>query len=141
MKKNYIIPYEERFTQINGGVIAKRSLMCADNVGLIVGHKADYTPTEKDVRRNLIGIKTNTILVQADSLQEALQEFLNYPECRTGVKHKAWSLASSERNPVIEYSGCECMRLLNSGVACAKYDEPRNGGYMICILDGLDDPP
>jgi len=141
MKKNYIIPYGERSTQIGDYPFAS-SLMVVDCVGLVVKHNEDKKPTDDDVRRHLIGWDANrTTLIQAESLQEALLEFYDTPECKTGTKHRAWELADSENNPIIEYAGCESMRLVSSGCACAKFDEPKEDSHMICILDGLDEPP
>ncbi|HWY12341.1 MAG TPA: hypothetical protein VN026_13495 [Bacteroidia bacterium] len=143
MKKNYIIPYGRRFTSIGVKGFGKITLMCVDNIGLEVKHKTDYTPTEDDVRRNLIGwSEHNTAFIQANSLEEALQEFINYPECKTGIKHKAWELLATKDNPVKEYSGCQYMLINDNGyLSCQRYadsDEPDN---MVCILDGLSEPP
>ena len=141
MKKNYIIRYQERATQIGGNLFKYSTLMCVDNVGLVVKHDKDLKPTDDEVRRHLIGVSEHTILVQAESLQDALLEFYNYPECKTGTKNRAWELVNGEKQPVVEYAGCEHMRLSHGGCACAKYDEPTDGGCMVCVLDGLDEPP
>lgn len=144
MKKNYIIPYGERKTSVGKNYfMGKRTLMCVDNIGLVVEHSNDITPTDDDVRRHLIGWnEQHRIFIQADSLQEALLEFYDYPECKTGTKHKAWKIADSESNPVIEYAGCEHMRITDGGsTACAFWDEPTDEGHMMCILDGCDEPP
>jgi hypothetical protein len=142
MKKNYIIPYGERSTHIGEYPFAS-SLMVVDCVGLVVKHDRDKKPTDDDVRRHLIGWnEQRTTLIQADSLQDALKEFYDYPECKTGTKHRAWEMVDSETKPVIEYAGCEYMRLVGSSMtACARYDEPTKGGHMVCIFDGLDEPP
>ena len=141
MKKNYIIPYGERSTNISDGSPTQRSLICVDNLGLFVEHNKGKKPTAKEVRGHLIGWNPqNEILVQAKSLQAALEEFYNYPECKTGTKYKAWEMVDSKHNPIIEYSGCKHMKV-NGYVMCTKYDEPEYTSNMYCILDGLDDPP
>lgn len=143
--KNYIIPYGERKTSIGEHYfMGKRTLMCVDNVGLVVEHNKDITPTDDDVRRHLIGWNPHhRVFVQAETLQKALEEFYGYLECRTGTKHKAWEIADSEISPVIEYAGCEHMRILKNGsTACACYDEPNEGeGWEMCVIDGRDEPP
>jgi hypothetical protein len=139
MKKNYLIHYSERGTEI-GQHPYTTSLMVVDCVGLVVKHDRDKKPSDNDVRHHLIGLREREIIVQANSLQEALLEFYDYPECKTGTKHRAWELVNSERQPIVEYAGCEHLRM-KSSIACAKYDEPTDNGLMFCVLDGLDDPP
>lgn len=143
MKKNYIIPYGERSTVIGEDAFwGKRTLMCVDNVGLIVEHNKKIVPTDDDVRRHLIGWnEQHRIFIQANSLQEALQEFYDYPECKTGTKHRAWELADSKQRPVIEYAACEHMCMAGGGTACGRYDKPSKDGWELCVLDGRDEPP
>ena len=143
MKKNYIIPFEKRFVSMGGYAT---TLMCVDNVGLIVTHRGIDPPEADEVRRNLIGTSDyHTVLIQAESLQQALQEFYNYPECKIGTKYRAWTIMDSNKRPVIEYAGCPFMFNRKSGdIECRRYDdmsEPEGQGYMICKLDGLDEPP
>lgn len=120
-----------------------RSIMEIDGIGLVVMHEKDYAPTEQDLRRHLIGWnEQHEQFIQADSLQEAVREFLSYKECTTGLKYKAWEMINSEHKPILEYSGCSSMRITKGGcVACAYYDEPTEGGHMVCVLDNLDEPP
>lgn len=141
---NYIIPYGERSTCIGENYfMGGRTVMCVDNVGIVVEHDNGVTPTDVDVRRHLIGWNPRRrIFIQAESLNKALEEFYGYPECRTGMKHKAWELTDSEINPIIEYAGCEHMRIMKNGnTACACYGEPTKNGWEICVLDGRDEPP
>lgn len=141
MKKNYIIPFKERSTSIGSGHPRVNSLMVVDNVGLIVNHEKDTTPTDNDIRRHLIGISnSNKITVQAESLHDALKEFYGYAECRTGFKHKAWEIDDSEGRPVIEYSGCQYL-LNDDFLKCQRYAEDTKVDNMYCVIDGLDDPP
>lgn len=139
--KNYIIPYGERF--VNMGMGYKRTLMCVDNLGLVVRHSLETMPAPEDVRNYLVGWnEQNTILIQADSLQDALLKFYDLPECKTGTKHRAWELIGTEKNPVIEYCGCKHIRFTESGaMACGIYGEPEMGGHMTCILEMNDEPP
>ena len=124
MKKNYIIPYGERSIKIGDGVSYKKSLMCVDNLGIIVEHSKKGMPKDEEVRNHLIGWDPqNRILVQANSLQKALQEFYEYPECKIGTKHKAWEIVDSEMNPVIEYAGCKHMKI-DGSTLCTAYDDP-----------------
>lgn len=142
MKKNYIIPYGERFTSI-GKHPYNRSIMSVDNVGVVVAHEKDYTPTDDDLRRHLIGwSEQREQFLQAESLEDAMKEFMSYPECNTGIKHKAWEPLHSQHKPVKEYAGCPHMRITKGGsIACGYFDEPTDGGHMVCVLSGLDEPP
>jgi hypothetical protein len=137
---NYIIPYGERHVRTGGRDI---TLMCVDNLGLVVYHKKDAVLTDDFIRHHLIGYADqHTTFIQANSLQEALQKFYDYPECKTGTKHKAWELEDSETRPIIEYCGCQFMNTRMGGcLECNYYDPPEEGGYMVCVLDGLDEPP
>lgn len=136
--KNYIIPYGERFVQM-GQLGFHRHLMCVDNLGLVVIHDSKEKPTAEEVRNHLVGWQEhNTQLVQANSLEEALQKFLDYEECKTGMKHKAWEMVDKESNPVIEYPSCDHMRF-TPFIACGYYDEPQENGCMNCVLSGLDE--
>lgn len=143
MKNNYIIPYGERFVDMANSFLGGWTLMCVDNLGLVVRHDPKIVPTDDNVRRHLVGWKThNTTLVQAESLQDALKKFYDFEECRTGTKHRAWELVDSKDNPIIEYSGCEFMRNREDGcIACACGDEPEDDHYVMCILDGCNEPP
>lgn len=92
--KNYIIPYGERF--INMGMGYKRTLMCVDNLGLVVRHSLETTPAPEDVRNYLVGWnEQNTILIQADSLQDALLKFYDFPGSKTGTQGKKGSYERS----------------------------------------------
>ena len=143
MKNNYIIPYSVRSTEIGDGHKSKTTLMCVDNVGIVVKHKQDYIPTDDDVRRHLIGYHDrNKILIKADSIQEAMQIFFDFPECKCGTKYKAWELVDSDKNPVIEYSGCEHLQQKEgtSFFNCQRFAEEGEWENLICVLDGQDDP-
>lgn len=142
MKKfNYIVPYGRRFTRVGSGWADKETLMCIDGLGICVEHKRDYTPTADEVRQHLIGTnEQHSIIIQADSDEECLKIFFSFEQCRTGTKYRAWYLVDSERKPIIQYAGCQFMRMKHT-IACAAYDEPTDEGHMICILDGLDEPP
>lgn len=116
--------------------------MSVDGIGIVVLHTHGKEPTKQEVRNHLIGWnEQKTILIQAESLEKALEEFYNYAECKTGTKHKAWEIVDSERNPVVEYAGCDQMLNKEGWMACTLYDDPGEEATMCCILDGLDDPP
>lgn len=137
--KNYIIPYLERFIQL-AGFSYKRSIVCVDNVGIVVYHAENPDLSDENIRRHLIGVTERTIIIQADDIGEAIFKFNEFEESKAGMTYKAWDIKTSERNPIIEYCTCPHMRVNNS-IACAYYDEPTEHGYMICVLDGLDEPP
>ena len=60
---------------------------------------------------------------------------------KTGIKHKAMTLLATEREPIIEYSGCPHLLELESGIFCQKYAENGEVDKLLCILDGCDYPP
>ncbi len=138
--KNYIIPYGERFTMVGESGISKRTLMSVDGIGLIVKYWGKK-PTKKEVRKYLIGWnQQNEIIIQANSLLEALKKFYDFPEAKVGITDHAWEIASSESNPIREYASCSHMKV-EDYIKCGIYDEPGETSNMICILDGLDEPP
>lgn len=137
--KNYIIPYLERFTSM-ANFPFKRSILCVDGVGIVVKHSEDSDLSDSSIRRHLIGVTEQQILIQANDIFDAISKFNEFEEAKTGEKYKAWTIKTDERNPIIEYCACPHMRVVSS-IACAYYDEPTEYGYMICVLDGLDEPP
>jgi hypothetical protein len=137
--KNYIIPYMERFIQL-AIYSYKRSIVCVDNIGMVVNHAGNPDLSDENIRRHLTGIVQRTILIQANDIFGAISKFNEFEEAKTGEKYKAWTIETDEINPIIEYANCPHIRVNNS-IACAYYDEPEEHGYMICVLDGLDDPP
>jgi hypothetical protein len=143
MKMNYIIPYRERFTVIKN-CVSHRSLFNVDNLGIVVYHQKDVLPTENEIRNHLVGLThTKTILIQADSLKAALEKFYSFKELKIGFKHKAWELADSKDIPIIEYSPCFHMKFKrgSGNLYCQYYAEEGKFDHMVCIIDGLDEPP
>lgn len=140
MNKNYIITFKEASTSIGNEYPRQTSIMEIDGVGVIVRHKKGYIPTDKDLRSHLIGLQDDlTIIIKANSLEEALAEFNSYEECTTGTKFKAWELSTS--SPIVEYSGCKYMLDKGGYTSCQRFAEPNEVDSMVCVLDGLSDPP
>jgi hypothetical protein len=141
--KNYIIPYQERFVKLNY-ISSQKSVLCVDNLGLVVYHNTNDDLSPENIRRYLVGVKSfNTVLVQAENLPDALSEFYSYPETTTGFKHKAWEIEDSGKRPIIEYSSCCHLKSEEelSGLFCQYYAMDGEFDQMLCILDGSDDPP
>ncbi len=140
MQKNYIIPYGERFTQI-GQYGHKRVVMSVNNIGLVVKYSEDILPTDQEVSQHLRGwVDRKRFYTQADSVQEAISIFHQRPECNIGGEHKAWVIQNSEKNPVIEYSGCKWMGNKDY-FNCNRYADPGDEDSLNCVLDGNDEPP
>jgi len=142
MKKNYLIPCQKRSTKISA-ISCYTTLRIVDGVGLYVEHEKGVHPTPEQIRRNLISVQEIRMLIQANSIQEALEEFYKEEAVRTGGKHKALTISDSKSNPVIEYTGCKHMGNKNGGINCTYYDDEytEKDSFMFCVIDGLDDPP
>lgn len=137
MKKNYLIPYRERFIDFENNHCYKKTLTCIDGLGIVVYHGSQPMPTDEQLRRYLIGITTRYTFIQAENFDKALEIFNNYPESKMGERSKAWSVETSERTPAIEYCYCEAL-YYERGVNCHFYSKV-NGLY--CVLDNVDEPP
>ena len=140
MKKNYIIPFEKRFTEI-GRYRNKTKIMVVDNIGIYVSYEKEADLTTENIRRHLIGVTDCKILVYANDIEDALKQFFEMDGAKAGFKHKAMTLLATERNHIIEYSNCPHLLELESGIFCQRYVETGEIDKLLCILDGCDYPP
>ena len=140
------VPVKKRFTSIVDlpPLPGSRTTLCAvDGIGLFVHHTSPECPSDDEIRRHLIGVERIYLLVEADSIAEAILKFPDqYPAAMVGERAMALKIEPSETYPFEIYPPCPLMHLTRLGyIVCGKPEpDGMNGEYGGCIIDGFDPP-
>lgn len=149
--KFYRFPVYRRFVSIGVpvGLQGMFKLMDVDGFGIYVYYDYKTKPehiTPQLIRHCLIGERLDYCLLEAESIEEALDKF--YAEIAGAQvggeepKHKAVYIDDSRE--IIELPGCELIhRNTKNDYICGKPDpesEGLNGEFGMCIFEGFDVP-
>ena len=122
---------------------SQTTLRVVDGIGLYIHHKSLECPSDDKIRRSLIGVERIYLLVEADSIAEAILKFPDqYPAAMVGERAMALKIQPSETWPFEIYPQCPIMHLTRLGYMVCGKPEPdgMNGENGGCILDGFDPP-
>ncbi|WP_210498477.1 hypothetical protein [Vibrio crassostreae] len=136
MQLNYIVPFTERFCDIDQFGTKKTNVMVGD-LCVSVRHNGEC-PNSDELKSFLVGTKRKTIHIQAKDIKHCLEQFEAIGGGVTPDKSKSCNLIISDKDPIIEYTACPHM---SKEFDCAYFDddsmEPES--KLACILNGCTD--
>lgn len=139
-----------RFT----GMGSVHTLRVVDGVGMHYFDRKGQPPaTDQEVRNHLIGLKQETVLVEADSLAEALNRVMDCDKgFQTGDRARATVFSNGyfESGVAIENPRCDRMHWVNGSLSCTAAPEYYREQLQVpairrdtpcgCILEGFSPP-
>lgn len=138
------IPLLKRSTEIDGcykGIGCETSVMEVDGVGLFVSHRKGEKPDAKTVRRHLISRETTWVMIEAQTIEQAVEEFSKEWEgARVGGGQgpESFALWIDVRRPIVKFPACTHLHQDKDGrFVCG---DPTEDDVSVCgcIIDGFD---
>lgn len=141
------IPIIQRCTETEPGVFMTQKVIVMDGVGVFVKFRGE-PPAPEDLRRYLMCRKATFVLVEAQSLAEAVKQFYEWEGAKAGGGQGPESFAMwiDATRPIIRLPDCENLHYDHRGrFICGpetmENGEPTgNGEFGCCVLDGFDPP-
>jgi len=139
----YRLPLKERFTRITSGASA---LICAgkyikvDNIGIFVEFDKEDLVTPEMIRRCGTPIRETYCIVEANTLNEAIEKFYQNYEAANWENPAVWI---DEKSVIIKYPYCEFLSRTKTGrfICGPKIPRENCGTRGMCVLEWGIDPP